>query len=94
MTYVCLIRFTDKGAADLRNSTSRAQAFSAAASASGVETVAQYWTVGSCDGVLIVRSDSEEKALHWLTQLDSDGYVKTETLRAFNAEEFSHILSD
>ena len=90
--YVSLIRFTDKGAAAIKESSKRAQAFDRAAEAAGVRIVGQYWTIGSHDGGLIVEADSEKKALHWLTELVSQGNVKTETLQAFDAAEFDAIV--
>jgi uncharacterized protein with GYD domain len=92
VTYVSLIQFTEKGATKIRESTKRAQAFDDAAEAAGVEIVSQYWTIGSYDGVLVVRAESEQKLLHWLTELISYGNVKSESLRAFTAEEFDGIL--
>jgi uncharacterized protein with GYD domain len=91
-TYVSLIRFTEQGAVNIRKSTDRAEAFDQAAKAAGVEIVGQYWTIGSYDGLLIVRAESERKALHWLAALVSYGNVRTETMQAFTVEEFRQIL--
>jgi len=92
-TYVSLLRFTEKGAAQITDSANRAESFDAAAKAAGVEIVAQYWTIGAYDGILIVRADSEAKALHWLAELNSKGNVRTESMQAFTAEEFRTIVS-
>ena len=90
--YVSLVRFTEKGAAQIKDSTKRARAFDDAAQKAGIEIVGQYWTIGSYDGILIVEAKSERSALHWLLELVSRGNVKTETLQAFNAEEFEEIV--
>lgn len=89
--YVVLIRFTEKGARAVRQSTTRAHAFDKAAGKAGVKIEAQYWTLGQYDGVLILSADTPEKALHCLTELASGGAVKTETLAAFTDAEFDAI---
>ena len=94
MIYVSLLRFTEKGAAGIKDSTHRAEAFDRAAEASGVQIVAQYWTIGAYDGVLILEAESEKHALHCLYELTATGAVKPETMRAFDAEEFETIVGN
>ena len=91
--YISLIDFTADGAKQIRESTRRAATFNQAAEAAGVHIVGQYWTVGSHDGVLIIEADSEEKALHCLCDLAAGGKVRTQTMRAFDADEFEHLVS-
>lgn len=89
--YVSLIRFTDQGARALKKSAARALGFRKAAEKAGITVEAQFWTAGSCDGVIILSGD-EKKILRCLAQLAALGNVRTETLRAFNAEEFKAIV--
>jgi uncharacterized protein with GYD domain len=88
--YVSLIRFTDQGARALKKSAARALAFRRAAKKSGLAVEAQLWTAGSCDGVLILSGD-ERKILGCLGRLAALGNIRTETLRAFDADEFKAI---
>ena len=88
--YVTLIRFTDQGAKNLKKSPARALAFTKAARQAGVIVEAQLWTLGSCDGVLILSGD-EKKVLRCVAQLASLGNVRTETLPAFEAKELKAI---
>lgn len=88
--YVTLIRFTGQGARNLRKSAARALAFKKSAEKAGVTVETQLWTLGASDGVLILSGD-EKKILKCLTQLASLGNVRTETLRAFDAEELKAI---
>jgi uncharacterized protein with GYD domain len=90
--YISLIRFTEKGGRQIRQSTGRAHGFARAAAKAGVQVEAQYWTLGSYDGVLILSADREEKALHFLTLLSAGGYVRTETLKAYVDKEFDAII--
>ena len=86
--YVSLIRFTDQGARGVKNSTTRAQAFAQAAAKAGVRVEAQYWTLGSYDGILILDADTEQKALRCLAELESKGAVRANTMPAFDARQF------
>jgi uncharacterized protein with GYD domain len=89
--YVILIRFTEQGAKTVKKSTERAHAFKDAAVKAGVKVEAQYWTLGSVDGVVIVNADTETKALKPVTALASAGNVRTETMQAFTDAEFEEI---
>ena len=89
--YMTLIRFTEQGARSLQKSAARASAFHKAADKAGVKVEAQLWTAGSCDGVLIL-SGEETKIFRCLAQLGALGNVHTETMRAFDADEFKAIV--
>lgn len=89
--YIALIRFTEQGAKNIKESASRAHAFDAAAEKAGVKIESQYWTVGNYDGVLVLSADDENKLLHCLTELARGGNVRTETMRAFTDREFVAI---
>lgn len=89
--YVSLIRFTDRGARALKKSAVRAVGFRKAAERAGLTVEAQLWTAGSCDGVLILSGD-EKQILRCLAQLVALGNVRTEILRAIDAEEFKGIV--
>ena len=91
-TYVTLITYTDQGVRNLKQSPQRAQAFRQSAEAAGIKVLAQLWTSGACDGLLILEGDSEEKVLGALAHLASLGNVRTQSLRAFDAAEFAAIV--
>jgi uncharacterized protein with GYD domain len=90
--YISLLRFTVQGAKDLKKSTNRAHSFDKIAAKAGVKIEGQYWTLGAYDGVLIISADSEQKALRCLSQLASEGNVRTETMQAFMDKEFDAIM--
>ena len=91
-TYATLITYTDQGVRNLKQSPQRAKAFRQTAEAAGLKVLAQLWTVGAYDGLLILEGDSEEKVLGALTQLASLGNVRTQSLRAFDADGFAGIV--
>jgi uncharacterized protein with GYD domain len=90
--YISLLRFTEQGAKNIKKSTNRAHEFDKVAAKSGVKIEGQFWTLGAYDGVLILTADSEEKALHCLAELASQGNVRTETMQAFLDKGFDEIV--
>jgi uncharacterized protein with GYD domain len=90
--YISLLKFTEKGAKAIKQSTQRAQAFDKAAGKAGVKIEAQYWTLGAYDGVLVLRADSDKKALRCLAELVAGGFVTTETMPAFDQKEFKQMV--
>jgi len=92
-TYIAMLRFTPQGAKNIKESPARGTAFRQEVEAAGVHVVAQYWTVGDYDGVLILSGVDENKVLHWLADLASRGNMQTSTLRALDAAEFSTVVA-
>src|SRR5579864_9307801 len=90
--YITLLRFTEQGAKDLKASTNRAHTFDKIAAKAGVKIEGQYWTLGAYDGVLILSADSEAKVLRCLSQLASQGNVRSETMQTFIDKEFDEIV--
>ena len=90
--YIALASFTDQGIRNVKETVKRADAVREAARKYGCEMSQIYWTLGAYDGVLIISADTEEKALHCLAQLASEGNVRTETMQAFNDKGFDQIV--
>ena len=91
-TYIALLTYTDQGIRKLPQSPKRALVFRKNAAAEGIKVLAQFWTAGTYDGVLILEGESEEKVLGILARLASLGNVRTQSLRAFDAAEFAGIV--
>ena len=92
-TYVLLLTFTDQGVHNAKDTTKRAEAFKSVANKAGGKVKEVYWTLGQYDGVLIIEAPDEATATALALSLSSLGYVQTQTLRAFSAEEVSKILA-
>lgn len=82
-TFIALLDYTDQGIRNIKNSPHRADRFSAMAEEAGAKVVAQYWTIGSHDGVLILDAPDDEVAASVLLALGASGNVRTTTLRAY-----------
>jgi uncharacterized protein with GYD domain len=93
-TYICLLKFTEEGAKATKKTVARARWFRKAADQYGVRVVGQYWTMGSYDGVLILKADHENGALRCLADLAAEGFVTTHTMPAFEESEISAIVTN
>jgi uncharacterized protein with GYD domain len=92
-TYVSLVNFTEQGVRSIRDTTKRAKAFIELAKKSGVTVKNLYWTLGSCDLITITEAPNDEAATALLLSVAAMGNVRTETLRAYSAEEMDKILT-
>lgn len=93
LRYVSLLKFTQQGLKQLKQSPARAASFCKMAEKSGVEVELQLWTTGAYDGILVLKAASEVNALGAIARLVATGNVTTETLQAFDAKEFSAIVA-
>lgn len=90
--FISMLKFTEKGAKEVKNSTTRAHDFDKLAEKAGVKVEGQYWTMGRYDGLLILSASDEAKILHLLTLLAALGNVRTETAPALVDTEFDEIV--
>lgn len=89
--YVCLIKFSQQGVQHIKKSAARAAAFCESAANAGVKVETQLWTAGAYDGILIL-SGEEKKVLGVIAGLAASGSVKTQSMPAFDAAEFTAIV--
>lgn len=92
-TYVVLLNWTDQGARDFRDTTSRAEAAAALAERMGGRFRDILWTVGPYDLVTVVEAPDDETLAAILLAVGSGGNVRSTTLRAFSAEEMAGIVA-
>jgi uncharacterized protein with GYD domain len=91
-TFISLVNFTEQGIRNVKDSHDRYVAFRAMAEKLGVTVKSVYWTMGSCDMVLIVEG-SDEAVASALLKVGSLGNVRSQTLRAFAADEMKRIVT-
>ena len=91
-TYISLLGFTDEGIRKVKQTTKRAEAFKAMARKRGVTVKDIYWTVGAYDVVIVMDAPDDETATAVIMSLGALGNVRTQTLRAFSAEEMNRII--
>ncbi len=91
-TYVVLANFTDKGVHDAKDTLTRMEKFKAMAVKAGVKVSSSYWTIGSIDIVTICEAPDDETMTALSLSVGSRGYVRTQTLRAFDPTEMAKVL--
>ena len=91
-TFFTTLHFTEQGIKAIQDTCDRATAFKAAAKKVGVKVSGIYWTLGAFDGVIIFDAPDEETATAAMLHLSSQGKVRTQTARAFDATEMQKIL--
>ena len=90
-TYISLIRWTQQGAAKVKDSPKRLDAGRKAFKKFGVEIKDTYLTMGRYDLVCVIEGASDEAVARALLTLGSQGNIQTETLKAWTEDEFRAI---
>jgi len=90
--YVSLIHWTDQGIKNYQDSPSRAADFTKLAESSGGRVREPLWTVGEYDLVTVVDFPDDETATAALLRVGSLGSVRSNTMRAFSADEITTII--
>jgi uncharacterized protein with GYD domain len=90
--YVTLLRYTQQGAAKIKESPARLDAAKKAAEASKGKIHTWYLTMGKYDAVLISEFPDDEAAARFLLSTGALGNVSTQTLKAFTEAEYRKIV--
>lgn len=91
-TYVSLLKWTEQGIKNVKDTTRRAQDARDAVARMGGSLTTIYWTQGAYDAVAIAECQDEDAAMAFLLGTGMQGNVRTETMRAFSAEDMQRIL--
>lgn len=93
--YVVLSKFTARGREAIREHPARMRAAARrAAEVYGARLIAGYVTMGAYDEVAIVEAPDEDTVARMALMIGARGYSTTETLRAFDADQFESLLRD
>ena len=90
--YVALISWTEQGIKNVKETTRRAEHVRQMVEQMGGRMGTLYWTQGRYDLVAVVEAPDEETATAVMLRVGSQGAVRTETMRAFDAEEMGRVL--
>ncbi len=91
-TYVSLIKWTEQGVRNSKDTVQRAQAFRVDLERRGGKLLTIFWTQGSYDIVTTISAPDDQTAMASLLAVSGLGNVRTETLRAFDENEMAAIL--
>ena len=91
--YVILINWTEQGARSVTETTKRADHVRQMVEQMGGRMDTLLWTQGRFDLVGVMEVPDEETAAAVGLRVGMGGAVRTETLRAYDAEEMGRILT-
>ena len=92
-TYIVLVNFTDQGVRYIRQTTERAKGLINAAANLGIKIKDIYWTMGTYDAVFTAEAPDDETMTAFAAIMGSLGNIRTQTMRAFSAQEMNQILA-
>ena len=93
-TYITLIRFTQQGLAEIKDSATQLDKAKEMFKAMGAELKEIYLTLGQYDMIAIADIPDDETVAKLSLSISAQGGVRGENLRAFKEEEFKKIISD
>jgi uncharacterized protein with GYD domain len=92
-TYISLIRYTDQGIRNIKDSPKRLDAAKAAFKAAGADLKQWYLALGRYDAVVISEGPDEETAAKLMLGVGALGNVRSETMRVFTEEEYRKLIA-
>ncbi len=92
-TYITLLRWTQKGIENVRDSPGRIEAARNIFRELGAEIKSFHLVMGRYDAVIVSQAPSADVVAKALLSICSKGNAQTETLCAFPEDEFRKIIS-
>ena len=92
-TYISLLKFTEKGVANIKESPARLDMAKKLFQSMGAEIKQWYLVLGQYDAVVITEGPDDETAAKLLLTIGAQGNIRTETFRAFTEEEYRKIIA-
>ena len=92
--YVVLSNFTEQGRTDVKGTSDRLERLAPVAEKLGVKVLANAITMGQYDVVTVMDAPDDATIAKVIGTVLSRGYVTTQTMRGFTADEFRRITAD
>ena len=92
--YVSLVKYTQKGIENIKESPNRYDAFKQLCETMGARVEGFYLTMGRYDLLVILDAPDSETLSKIILATASKGAVSTETLQAFSEEDYRKIISE
>lgn len=92
-TYITLVRYTQKGVENMKESPARLDKAKEIFKAMGAEIKAFYLAMGQYDAVVIAEAPDDETATKLALTVGSAGAIRTETLRVYTEDEYRNIIA-
>jgi uncharacterized protein with GYD domain len=92
--YVVLSNFTETGRTDIKNTADRLDRLAPVAEKLGVKVLANAITMGAYDVVTVMDAPDDATVAKVIGTVLSRGFVTTQTMRGFSADEFRKVTAD
>ncbi|HXQ53059.1 MAG TPA: GYD domain-containing protein [Stellaceae bacterium] len=93
-TFMCFLNWTDQGAKSLKDASKRYEGTKGLIEKQGGRLLSAYVTTGQYDVVLVADMPNGEAMTKFTIALSAQGNVRTTTVRAFTADEFSKLVAE
>lgn len=90
--YISLINLTDQGIRTIKDDPNRVKSAARIAEREGIKVLAEWWTMGPYDAVMIAEAPDDETINRFLLGAGRQGNIRTLTLRAFTPDEIGRII--
>jgi len=91
-TYIALLKWTDQGIKDIKQSPARLDAAKQAFASAGGQLKEFYMVMGDYDALVIAEFPSDEVYTATILSIASRGAIHTTTLKAFTEDEYRRII--
>ena len=92
--FISLVKYTSQGVANIKESPNRLDAVKQLCESMDARVEAFYLTMGRYDIVLVTDAPNAQTVAKIILSITSKGAVTTETLTAFDEEEYRQIISE
>ena len=92
-TYISLIKYTQQGAQNIKESPARFDAAKKAIKSMRGDIKQVFLTMGQYDLVIIAEAPNDETIAKFILATGSLGNVSTQTMRAFTEDEFRKLVA-
>jgi uncharacterized protein with GYD domain len=92
-TYLSLMRWTKQGLENIKDSPSRLDAARKAIEPAAAKIISFYMLMGQYDMAIVIEAPDDATLARINLSLESKGGIRTETMRAFNEDEYRKIIA-
>lgn len=90
--YISLINLTDQGIRNIKDDPKRVRAAARIAEREGCKLLAEWWTMGQYDAIMVTEAPDEETINRFLLGAGRQGNIRTVTMRAFTPDEIAGVI--
>ena len=93
-TYITMLKYTQLGIKNIKQAPGRLDTAKKAFKAAGAKIKDFYLVMGQYDAVVVCEAPDDDTMAKLALTTGSQGNVQTETVRAFNEDEYRKLVAD